>query len=287
MKKSLRRLGLTLIFAALLGGVAGSTQPGSAASPIRYYTATISPTSVPAGSTYNATVTITNSSVSTDGVAAATVTTPAGFTLSSAGPASAFGGKSWNVSTSGGLIQLRAAHNSDTLNHDEWVSVPVTATTSCTLANYTWATTASGSGSNQAFQLQANTSDPQTTVTAGGGSAADHFDVTLPSSPFTATAGTSFTAQFAAKDVCNNPASGYSGTASLTSTLHAAPNGATPTVPSSITFSSGTASASITAVDVETGRTLTATAGTVAGRATSSTSSRARRTTSRLRGSRR
>jgi hypothetical protein len=185
--------------------------------------------------------------------------------LTAAGPATAFGGKSWSFTRTGGLIQLRAAHNSDNLNHDEWVSVPVTATTTCTVGNSTWTTAASGSGSNQAFQLLPNTTDPQTSVTAGGGSVATHFGVTLPSSSFTATAGTPFTATFSALDVCNNPATGYSGSASLTSTLGNAPNGATPTVPSSITFASGSASANITAVAKDTGQTLTATAGAVTG----------------------
>src|SRR5438034_6084683 len=96
--RSLRPLSRTLILATLLAGIAGAAQPVSATSPVRFYTATINPTSVPAGSTYNATVTIMNSTQSTQALGSANVTTPAGFTLMSAGPASPPAGKSWNVS---------------------------------------------------------------------------------------------------------------------------------------------------------------------------------------------
>jgi len=144
------------------------------------------------------------------------------------------------------------------------VSVQLSAVASCAIGTSTWVTAATTFG-GQAFQLAPGASDPTTTVTAGGGSVVDHFDVTLPSSPFTATAGESFTATITARDVCGNIATSYSGTATLSGTLGNAPNGATPTYGAVSAFSSGSATASVTAVKAETGQTLTATAGSITG----------------------
>jgi hypothetical protein len=266
--KTLRRFGRTLFVVALLAGIAGATQPVSAASPIRYLTATIDPTSAPAGSTYNATFTVRNSTQSTQSIGSANVTAPAGFTVTGAGPASAPAGKTWTATNASGVIQLRAGHNSDVLAPGEAVSTPVTATVSCTVGTSTWNTAARTSlnftGSND-FLLEPGASYPTTSVTAGGGSSADHFDVALPGSPYTATAGQAFTATITAQDVCGNTASGYSGSATLSGTLNNAPNGATPTYGTVSSFSSGVATVSVTAVKAEASRTVTATAGSVTG----------------------
>ncbi len=238
--KTLRRLGRTLFVVGLLAGIVGATQPVSAASPVRYLTATIDPTSAPAGSTYNATFVVTNSTQSTQSLGSANVTAPAGFTVTDAGPASAPAGKTWTAANASGVIQLRAAHNSDVLVPGEAVSTPITATVSCTLGTPSWVTAGmTGTGFNGSdFQLEPGASYPTTEVTAGGGNSADHFDVALPSSPFTATAGQAFTATITAKDVCGNTATGYSGSATLSGTLSNAPNGATPTYGSVSSFSS-------------------------------------------------
>jgi hypothetical protein len=267
--KLLRRLGRTLIVAALLAGIAGATQ-GSATTSTKYYTVTISPSTAPAGSTYNATLVLRNSTQSTQSFGSANVTKPTGFTLTAAGPASPPAGKTWNVSIVSGVLQLRAATNVDALTPGQSVSVPVTATVPCSLGTYTWTTVVKQSNDFQGppgnnFLLEPGSSYPTTSVTAGGGNGADHFDVTVPSSPFTATAGQPFTATITAKDVCGNTASGYSGSASLSGTLSNAPNGATPTYGPVSSFSSGVATASVTAVKAETSRTLTATAGSISG----------------------
>ncbi len=263
--KTLRRFGRTLFVLGLLAGIAGATQPVSAASPVRYLTATINPASAPAGSTYSATFVVTNSTQSTQSLGSANVTVPAGFTVTAVGPASATAAKTWTAANVSGVIQLRAARNSDTLGAGESVSTPVTATVSCTVGTATWTTAGmTGTGfSGNAFQLEPDASYPTTMVTAGGGSSADHFDVTLSSSP--ATAGTPLTATITATDVCGNTAGGYSGSATLSGTLSNAPNGATPTYGSVSSFSSGVATASVTAVKAETSRTLTATAGSLTG----------------------
>jgi hypothetical protein len=79
--------------------------------------------------------------------------------------------------------------------------------------------------------------------------AAKTFTITLPSSPFTATAGTGFTATVTA--LANNgcTATNFNGSGTLSSNLAQAPDGVhNPSVPSPINFVNGVSSPSVTAV---------------------------------------
>ena len=112
-------------------------------------------------------------------------------------------------------------------------------TTSAGSWSTTWATAGLADGS---YSLQAVATDAagnSTTTTALPVTLKNTFTVTAPS---TATAGTPFT-------VTLSTYPGYSGTKSLTVTgLQSSPSGANPSVPSSATFSSGTATISVTPV---------------------------------------
>jgi len=92
--------------------------------------------------------------------------------------------------------------------------------------------------------------------------AASRFVVTAPTQQ---TAGTAFNVTLAAQDIFGNVADGYSGARTITwSGAGAAPNGATPTSTTSVNFTAGTGSVSVTLVKAG-ATTLTATQGTVTG----------------------
>jgi hypothetical protein len=89
--------------------------------------------------------------------------------------------------------------------------------------------------------------------------------------PGTRTAGTSFSETITALDTWGNTATGYSGPQTLTfSGPSNSPNASTPTYPSSVTFTSGVGTATVTLVDAQS-TTLTATQGSVTGTSTSFT----------------
>ena len=83
--------------------------------------------------------------------------------------------------------------------------------------------------------------------------------------PATQTAGTAFNVTLTALDANGNTATGYTGSkAVIFSGPSASPSGTNPTYPSSVSFSAGVGTASITLTDVQT-TTLTATQGSVTG----------------------
>ncbi len=91
------------------------------------------------------------------------------------------------------------------------------------------------------------------------------------SNPGTQTAGTAFSVAITAIDTYGNTTTGYAGSKSVTFTGPASsPNGHAPTYPATVTFTSGTASPSITLFDAQS-TTLTATQGAIAGTSTSFT----------------
>ncbi|MFC8503363.1 OmpL47-type beta-barrel domain-containing protein [Pedococcus sp. NPDC057267] len=102
-----------------------------------------------------------------------------------------------------------------------------------------WATAGLADGSYSLQAIGTDTAGNSTTSAAVPVTLRNTFTVTAPS---TATAGTAFT-------VTLSTYPGYSGTKSLTVTgLQSSPSGATPSVPSSATFSGGTATISVTPV---------------------------------------
>lgn len=96
-------------------------------------------------------------------------------------------------------------------------------------------------------------------TTCSGSGPVNHFTITLPSSPFAATAGTPFTATVTAKDHCNNTVTTYNGSGTLSSNLTSSPNGSQPSGPSTINFTSGISSPSVTAVAAVSNQTATLT----------------------------
>ena len=90
----------------------------------------------------------------------------------------------------------------------------------------------------------------------------------------TQVAGTAFTATITAQDTGGSTVASYTGSHSmtLTSTAGNSPSGATPTLPSgSLNFTNGVATVSVTLVDAQTGRTITASDGTASGTSNSIT----------------
>jgi hypothetical protein len=116
---------------------------------VRYYKATMSPTSVNAGSTTTFSVTITNCSAatcdathattSTQKMGSATIGVPSGFVVdASSFSVSATGGKTWLVSLVAGTIQLVADPGTQKLDPGESVTVTFDADAPCANANYQW-----------------------------------------------------------------------------------------------------------------------------------------------------
>jgi hypothetical protein len=159
-----------------------------AAPPVRDYAATISPTSVAAGSiTSPFTVVITNcgsgtavlcgSIVSTQEIGSATIVIPAGFIVDSNSlGVSASGGLTWSGTISGSTIILGAGPQSggtQKLPPGGSVTVTFNATAPCTAADYTWNTAAyqdtlADDGSVQTGTPFALANPPQPKVTVTG-----------------------------------------------------------------------------------------------------------------------
>jgi hypothetical protein len=142
----------TLAFLAL--GAMASAAPHDPTA--RYYAATISPTSVNAGSLTTFTMTFTNCGSTTATVCngletnnnqtfkSASVTVPSGFIVdgSSLG-LSATGGKSWAGSLSGNTIILGAVNGNDGIDIGESLTLTFNATAPCNNnSTYTWTTVA-------------------------------------------------------------------------------------------------------------------------------------------------
>ncbi|HEV7205814.1 MAG TPA: hypothetical protein VGN18_14485 [Jatrophihabitans sp.] len=90
----------------------------------------------------------------------------------------------------------------------------------------------------------------------------------LVSVPSPVTAGTNFSVTVTAADVDGNTVTGYTGshTIAITSNAGPSPSGASPTLPTgTVTFTNGVGSVSVTLVKAESGRTLTATEGSITG----------------------
>lgn len=272
------RTGAALLVLAVLaiGVSAASAQPT-----YKYYSASVTPASVGPRSTTAFLVKLTNcggtgtcTPASNTSFGSANISVPSGFTVDTSNqPAVNLPG--WRACLGNGttcgaspnnVVQLRNPSGTPVAAGGS-VVVTVSATAPCTTGPYTWNTIVkqsndfNGSGNN--FNLSG--SQPQVTVSSGA-STVDHFAIALPSSPFTATAGTAFQPTITALDKCNNTVSSFNDsvgslTGNLGSTSYPAPNGSAPTYPSSpISFSNGVATPSVTAVAAGGGNNLTFTA---------------------------
>ena len=246
-----------------------------------FYTVLLAPTSVQAGST--PTVTITNcdatvcpSSPSTGNLGSVTITIP-GYTPPAASVSvTASGGENWSATVStlsgDGVIDLTADSTTgpdDTLPPGDSIDVQFKATQ--TLGSpFQLGTAAFSSNDSLTGPLNNSGSDPQLTVTPGP---LDHFAIDAPTNA--AKAGTSDSATVTAYDQYGNVDTDYDTvanpgdvSATLTTNLHGSANGcpysASPgpsnvcTVSTSLgSFNAGLATASFTAYQAESGRTLT------------------------------
>ena len=114
---------------------------------------------------------------------------------------------------------------------------------------------------------QGTPSGSTTGFTVNGAATAKSFTLSTPSP----TAGTAFNETVTALDTYGNTATGYGGTQTLTwsgTATASSPNNTAPTIPTSVSFSAGVATPSITLTKAATGLTLTATQGSATGSAT-------------------
>jgi hypothetical protein len=210
------------------------------------YTATISPTSVVAGSAHTYTLTFTNSGTS-GLLSAANTTIPSGFTGASVGVPTTSSGNTWTASIVSGVVQLRAANNGQRLSPGASVSVGVTATAPTVTSpqggpGSTWATAANGAiGFNGTALTNAGT-DPVVLVTPA---ALDHFNFAAIGPQI---AGNAIPITVTAIDVFGNFKYDYSGSGTL-SGLFPAPNGTPPVYNNPLTITNGIGTGSVTAYD--------------------------------------
>jgi hypothetical protein len=266
------RLWTSAVFGALLALlVVGSATP---AVKVRVYTASITPTSLVAGTTAQPfTLTITNSATSNRSLGSANVTVPSGFSSVSLGSITASGGLSWTGGLSGGLIQLRATNTGNSIGPGQAVSVGLTANGPTVTGTYTWATAADESvGFSGTGPFSLSGSDPTVTITPGP---LDHFSVG-PISPAGPKAGDPASVTGTAYDQFNNIKTDYVGGATLSGDLSASAKGCpfSPNPPQCSPLygsfpttwpAGGVASASLTAYKAEGGVHVTVADGTKTG----------------------
>lgn len=156
---------------AVLVVVAGGAglQAGHATTSTKYYSTTLTPSSVGAGARATETLTLSNSTTSKQTLGSEDVTVPAGYSAT-AGAVTAPSGKSWTASITSGVIHLRAATSHDALAPGQSVSVVLVVDVPCTPpADGTWATEAkqsnnfNGPPGNDFVRLH-GTSDPSLVV---------------------------------------------------------------------------------------------------------------------------
>lgn len=266
---SRRVLRIGIVLAATLVAVAAVLGPANAAPSTKHYSATASPGSVAAGSTTTFTVTLTNSATSSQSFGSADIWLPAGFTAAGQ-PTTSLDGSGWTACFGDGttcdaapsnVVEVRSSSSAPSVAAGNSVTVRIPATAPCTTGSSSWQTTVKQSNNYNGppgNDFVNSGGDPTETVTAGGAAAIDHFTIALPSSPFTATAGTSFTPTIEAVDTCGNPTTFSGNLGTLSGNLDSSPNGTAPGYPSPLlSFTNGVATPSVTGYDAESGRTLT------------------------------
>jgi hypothetical protein len=277
-RRSAFAIGVLVVVAAVLipVGLAGGSQN------TKYYDACLSVTgagtcgtqNLAAGTKVSLTLTLTNRSSYSTTLGSADLSAPSGFAID---PASATPPSNVGTWSTPGELDLRNLN----LAPGAAASVTFDVTTPCTVSGYAkWGLTVkptSDYSGSTTFTAKSANGLSSTVVAGGGGSNVTQFVVTLPSPSFTATAGQVFTPTVTAKNGCGT-ATGFNGTATLTSTLGPAPDplpaaqhSPTPVgvqsggAGATISFLHGVSQPSVTAVAAQTGRTLTATYGAATG----------------------
>jgi hypothetical protein len=245
-----RGQGVHVTLAAALVAGAVVIGAGSAATQTKNFSASLAQASQ---TTY--TLTLSNNAESTQPFASANVTVPSGFTgVSVPATASAPAGKTWTSKLSGNIIELRAADKMSPLAPTQSLTLTITATAGC--GSYVAPTRVKQSNNFLGTGNDFVGSSPTVSVI---GPAASFVFGTIASPQVV---GASFSAGATAKDACNNTASFYSGTASLSGLEF---DGNTPPTPATMSFASGSGTAAVTAVRAQEGATLTATDGAATG----------------------
>ena len=133
-----------LVAALMILLIAAAVTPIVLAQTVRYFTASISPTSVNAGATASFTITVTNDLTTTASqkLKSATVQIPAGFSVGTLGTPSAPAGKTWTATIVSGVIKLSGATGNDGLIPAESVAIAFSADapTPAITTDYEWTT---------------------------------------------------------------------------------------------------------------------------------------------------
>jgi hypothetical protein len=210
------------------------------------YTASISPTSVVAGSGHTYTLTFNNTGTS-GLLSAANATIPSGFTSASVGVPTTSSGNTWTASIVSGVVQLRAANNGQRLSPGASVTVGVTATAPTVTSpqggpGSTWATAANAAIDFTGTAFSNAGTDPVVLVTPA---ALHHFNFAAIGPQV---AGKPFGITVTAIDIFGNFKYDYSDSGTLTG-LAASPNGAPAVYNNPLTITNGTGTSSVTAYD--------------------------------------
>jgi hypothetical protein len=269
----LGRRGLAVAALAVAGGALAAG--GAAQTTSKPYTAAITPSSVPSGTAQQLELRITNASATgtptNQPLGSANLTIPSGWAVSAASAAifSSTGApvaKTWTATVNTGTrtVELRAASSGDRLDGGQQVRATLTASAPsvCAPTSYAWPIVVKQSnrflGTGNDFYLDGPVPSVQTTAAVGP---LQSFSVAAVSSP--QVAGTSFGVSVTARDACGNVKTNYAGGAGLSSNLGPAPDGTSPIVPATLSWSSGVGTATLTAFNAETGRTVTVADGAV------------------------
>jgi hypothetical protein len=174
--KNVQILRLALVGVAVTGLLVlpANGQPST----VRYYGATIAPTSVAGGTTTPYSLTIENcnglgtcdgshTTTSSQSMGSATVAVPAGWTVDSGSlSVSATGGKTWDASLVATTIQLVANPGTQKLDPGESLTLTFNATSPCDTGSYEW-TTVAFNGTNFTTSYDLVGSQPSVTVDTG------------------------------------------------------------------------------------------------------------------------
>lgn len=261
------RGGLTLLVLAAVVIAVGSA---GAATSTKYYSASIVPNNVQAGSSAaQFTLTLTNTTASTQTLGSANFTPPPGWTIGApaAGTTQAVTsdqGTNWNVSNVSNVIQFRATTSGDAIAPGHSVSATVTTSVPCSAVGTKAAWTTQAKQSNSFNGPPGNDfvrtgSDPSVTISAGSGSLASFVFASIDRQA----ANTPFQVTVTAKDACGFTKTDYSGGAALGGNLAGSPTYGP------LTWSSGVGTASVTPSVSQSGAMLTATDGQVTGQSNS------------------
>ena len=234
----------------------------SAASPqgADEYSAAVSPNTVMAAASDTFTVTLTNAG-SSGVMGSANVTVNGGFTSVTAATTTA----GWTTIPVGNVIELRSTAGNE-VGPGFAVSVDINATAPTTTGTYTWDSDARPTNDfTGTAELTLIGADPAVTVTPGP---LDHFTI---ANTVDQVAGTAFNVAATARDQYNNVKTDYAGGATLSGNLGTAPDSTAPSYGSFGTWASGVASASVTAFNAESGRSVAATDGSATGTSNSFT----------------